>query len=137
MGTDIGSTAGAMSRFMADPHLGDLHKVIWNSTLRFQEDARKLFSTNSSPIFLLLPCSIRKEEIMTENDVKSILGPGTDPTLLSDILRTGADASELACAKAWVEADEAQVDAHSPFPSGRVARLVELLEADQEEDDLQ
>lgn len=73
---------------------------------------------------------------MTENDVKSILGPGTDPTLLSDILRTGADASELARAKAWVEADEAQVDAHSPFPSGRVARLVELLEANQEEDDL-
>ncbi|MBC57229.1 MAG: hypothetical protein CL814_09845 [Confluentimicrobium sp.] len=73
---------------------------------------------------------------MTEHDVKNILGPGTDPTLLSDILRTGANAAELAQAKAWIEADEAQIDAHRPFPSGRVAGLVELLEADQEEDDL-
>ena len=73
---------------------------------------------------------------MTENDVISILGPRTDPMFLSDILRTDADASELARAKAWVEADEAQVDAHSPFPSGRIARLVELLEANQKDDDL-
>lgn len=74
---------------------------------------------------------------MTENDVISILGPRTDPMFLSDILRTDADASELARAKAWVEADEVEGVAHSPFPSGRIARLVELLEADQEEDDLQ
>lgn len=73
---------------------------------------------------------------MTADEVKRILGPTVGPELLSDILRTGASPVELARARAWIEADEAQVDAHAPFPSGVVGELVEILDGDRPDDEM-
>jgi hypothetical protein len=69
---------------------------------------------------------------LTRAEVIALLGR-TDDEVLTDILKMGASRSELAEARAWIENDEAMMTAGRPIPSGRVARLVEILQADDED----
>ncbi|HEY5225164.1 MAG TPA: hypothetical protein VIJ06_00090 [Methylovirgula sp.] len=65
---------------------------------------------------------------LTRDDVISVLGP-VDDSLVAEILATGASLMELEQAWAWLNADAAQIDAHAPLPTGRAARLVDILSA--------
>jgi hypothetical protein len=71
------------------------------------------------------------EMTLSSGEVRAIIGP-VDEVLLSDILATGASAKELAEAWAWVNAEEALADEGRPLPTGRIARLVDLLDPGQE-----
>lgn len=64
---------------------------------------------------------------MTAHDITAIIGPA-DEQLLSEILLTGATAAELAQAWAWVNSDDALVNAGHALPAGKVAELIDLLE---------
>jgi hypothetical protein len=65
---------------------------------------------------------------LTRDDVISVLGP-VDDTLAAELLATEASLMELEQAWAWLNADEAQIDAHAPLPTGRVAQLIDILSA--------
>lgn len=69
---------------------------------------------------------------MTSDDVITILGP-VDETLVADVIATGATQAELAEAFSWVSNDEAFIGEGRHLPAGRVAALVDLLTADEEE----
>ena len=69
---------------------------------------------------------------LAHDDVVSVLGP-VDETVVADIVATGVTPEELAEARAWVNADEAMIGEGRPLPSGRLAKLVELLQSDQDE----
>ncbi|GES43695.1 hypothetical protein FBZ98_102992 [Rhizobium sp. ERR 922] len=70
--------------------------------------------------------------ILTSQDVTSVLGP-VDETLIADIVATGATPTELSEAWAWVNSDEALIGEGRHLPDGKVAALVDLLSADDEE----
>lgn len=63
---------------------------------------------------------------MTRDAVARVLGP-VDDAFAAEIVATGASEAELREARAWVADDEALVNDLRPFPTGRVAVLVELL----------
>ncbi len=65
---------------------------------------------------------------MKLEEITAILGP-TDEALLAALNQTGASATELAEAWAWLNADEALVNEGRSLPSGKVADLVGILEA--------
>ena len=69
---------------------------------------------------------------LTRAEVIAALGP-VDDIVVSDILATGASSEELVQARTWLTNDEAPINAGEPLASGRVARLMEILE-DLEED---
>lgn len=71
---------------------------------------------------------------MTARDITAIIGPA-DQQLLREIMLTGATAGELAQAWAWLNSDEALVNAGRPLPSGKVAELIDLLDDFDEEHD--
>lgn len=71
---------------------------------------------------------------ITRDEIRRVLGP-VDDTLAADIVHTGANEQELAEAWAWVNSDEALINDGRPLPGGRVAELVALLVADEEEED--
>jgi len=56
-----------------------------------------------------------------------------DDAAIADIIATGATAEELAEAHAWLENDEALMNAGKHLPSGRVARLLGVIAAKEEE----
>ena len=62
-----------------------------------------------------------------------------DDALIAEIIGTGATVEEMTEAQAWVDNDEALMNAGRPLPNGRVGELVEILAelkaADNEEDD--
>jgi hypothetical protein len=67
--------------------------------------------------------------------IERVLGP-TDAQLAAEIVASGCSEEELLEAQAWVAGDEALVNEHRPFPTGRVAALVELLrEAEEAEEE--
>ncbi|MDX8538483.1 hypothetical protein RFM23_12725 [Mesorhizobium abyssinicae] len=70
--------------------------------------------------------------IMTREDVVSVLGP-MDETLIADILSTGASFEELSEAWAWLNGDEALMGEGRPLPGTRVAELIDLLDADEDD----
>lgn len=70
--------------------------------------------------------------ILTRDDLHAVLGR-VDDGLAAEILRTGASAEELVEARAWLADDEAPMNSGRPLASGRVARLIEILEAEQDE----
>jgi hypothetical protein len=72
-------------------------------------------------------------ERLTREDAKALIGSADDLTL-AEILDVGAIKAELAEALAWIENDEAMLNEGRPVPSGRVARLVEILAARDEEE---
>ncbi len=64
---------------------------------------------------------------LTRQDVIAALGP-VDDLVVAEIIATGITASELAQARAWIANDEALVNAGHALPSGRVGRVIEVLE---------
>ncbi len=69
---------------------------------------------------------------LTHDDVVAILGPVED-TVVAEVLAMGASREELAEAHAWVVSDEALMNAGRPLPSGRVGRLIEILQTVEDE----
>jgi hypothetical protein len=70
---------------------------------------------------------------LTRDNIRKALG-NVDDVIVTQVLATGATAQELAQAQAWVANDEALINAGAPLPAGRLARLVEILEALEETD---
>jgi len=70
---------------------------------------------------------------MTREQIVSVLGP-TDETLIADILSTGASFEELREAWVWLNEDEALMGEGRPLPGTRVAELIDLLDAADEDD---
>ncbi|GMB82499.1 hypothetical protein NN6n1_32820 [Shinella zoogloeoides] len=69
---------------------------------------------------------------MTSSDVIAILGPA-DETLVADIVASGATQAELAEALAWANNDEALMGEGRRLPTGTVALLIDLLDAEEEQ----
>jgi hypothetical protein len=69
---------------------------------------------------------------LTREEIIALIGCSNDG-VLTDILNMGASRAELAEARAWVENDEAMLSAGRAIPSGRVARLVEILQVCDDE----
>jgi len=65
---------------------------------------------------------------LTREEVHAVLGP-VDDTVVAEIIATGATRGDLAEAQAWRISDEALMNVGRPLPSGRVGRLVEIMEA--------
>jgi hypothetical protein len=71
---------------------------------------------------------------LTREDVTAVLGAVDDGTMV-EILGTGATVEELTEARAWVSNDEALINAGRPLASGRIGRLVEILDSLDEGED--
>jgi hypothetical protein len=71
---------------------------------------------------------------LTPKDVVALLGDPGD-TVVADIIATGATAEELSEAHAWLANDEPLMNAGRPLPGGRVARLVDIMAAINEEEE--
>ena len=71
---------------------------------------------------------------LTREHVVAVLGP-VDDSLVAEILGTGASPEELAEAYAWFTNDEALMNAGRPLASSRVGRLIDILEAAEEDED--
>ena len=73
----------------------------------------------------------REDVIRTFGDI--------DDALIAEIIGTGATVGEMTEAQAWIDSDEALMNAGRPLPNGRVGELVDMLAelkaADNEEDD--
>jgi hypothetical protein len=69
---------------------------------------------------------------LTAEEIVAVLGP-IDDLAVGEILETGATTEEFASARSWLANDEAPINAGEPLASGRVARLMEILEAVDEE----
>jgi hypothetical protein len=65
---------------------------------------------------------------LTRDDVKAALGE-IDDLAVVEILRTGPTSEELAEALAWLANDEPLMNIGKPLASGRVGRLVEIIES--------
>ncbi|WP_408914178.1 hypothetical protein [Brucella pseudogrignonensis] len=70
---------------------------------------------------------------MKMQEIIAVLG-STDEVLAAELTATGASAAELAEAWAWLNADEALVNEGRRPPSGRVADLIDILEAADQRD---
>ena len=71
---------------------------------------------------------------LTRKDVITMVGE-LDDVVVAKIIATGATADELAEARAWLANDEPLMNAGRPLPSGRVARLVDIVAAIKEEEE--
>jgi hypothetical protein len=71
--------------------------------------------------------------IVTRKDVTAMLGELGDD-VATEIIATGTTAEELAEAHAWLANDEPLMNTGRPLPSGRVARVVEIVAAISEEE---
>jgi hypothetical protein len=69
---------------------------------------------------------------LTRDEVTSVLGP-VDDTLAAELFATGASLTELEQAWAWLNSDEALINEYRPLPSGRVAQLIDILQAPDDE----
>jgi hypothetical protein len=67
---------------------------------------------------------------LNREQISAILGP-VDEDLMAGIAALDATEAELQEAKAWLAADEAFANEGRPPPSGRVAELLDLLQADE------
>ncbi|NKX17244.1 hypothetical protein [Brucella pseudogrignonensis] len=70
---------------------------------------------------------------MKMQEIIAVLG-STDEVLAAELTATGASAAELAEALAWLNADEALVNEGRRPPSGKVADLIDILEAADQRD---
>ncbi|HZH52415.1 MAG TPA: hypothetical protein VEZ16_11110 [Microvirga sp.] len=71
-------------------------------------------------------------ERVTRHEVEALVGP-TDDRTVTEILRLEPSRAEIAEAQAWVENDEAMLNDGRSNPSGRIARLIEILKLRDEE----
>lgn len=72
--------------------------------------------------------------MLTREAIHRVLGPIDDESA-AELLATGAQESELREAWAWVSSDEALLNEQHSFPAGKVATLVEILQAWQDTDE--
>ncbi len=72
--------------------------------------------------------------LITREDVVRTVGD-IDDTVIAEIIGTGATVEELAEAQAWIDNDEALMNAGRPLPNGRVGELVEILSELETSDD--
>lgn len=73
---------------------------------------------------------------LTREAVHNVLGP-VGNTLSAELVATGASAEELQEAYAWLNSDEALINEGRPFPTGRVAELLEILKGYEESEELE
>lgn len=66
-------------------------------------------------------------QTLTRDDVRTLVGP-VDDIVAAEIVGTGATREELARAFAWAENNEPMLNEGRRLPTGREARLVEILE---------
>ena len=66
--------------------------------------------------------------VLTRDRIVAALGPLSDIEV-ADVLATAASEEDFDRALAWISNDEALINAGAPLASGRVARLIGLLEA--------
>ena len=71
---------------------------------------------------------------LTRKNVTAMLGE-FDDEVVAEIIATGATPEELAQAHAWLAHDEPLMNAGRPLPSGRVARLVDIVATITEEEE--
>jgi uncharacterized protein (DUF433 family) len=71
---------------------------------------------------------------LTRKDVIAMLGE-LDDDVIAEIIASGATLEELAEAHAWLTNDEPLMNAGRPLPSGRVARVVDIIAAISEEEE--
>ena len=71
--------------------------------------------------------------IVRRKDVTAMLGE-LDDDVVTEIIATGTIAEELAEAHAWLASDEPLMNTGRPLPSGRAARVVEIVAAISEEE---
>ncbi len=71
---------------------------------------------------------------LTRDEVLAVVGPADD-LLITEIIATGATPEELSRAWAWVNNDEALINEGRPLPSGRTGDLVELLSAQDDDEE--
>jgi hypothetical protein len=71
---------------------------------------------------------------LTRKDVVALIGDVGD-SVVAEIIATGASAEELSEAHAWLANDEPLMNAGRPLPDGRVARLVDIMAAINEEEE--
>ena len=64
---------------------------------------------------------------LTRDDVIIALGQ-VDDIVVAEILKTGATAEELAEAQAWLSNNESLMNSGRPLATGRISRLIEILE---------
>jgi hypothetical protein len=69
---------------------------------------------------------------ITREEIAALLGPA-DEMLIADIMATGASFEELREAWAWLNGDEALMGEGRPLPGTRVAELIDILDADEED----
>ena len=70
---------------------------------------------------------------LSHADVVAVLGP-VDHEIAAELVRMDATAEEVALARAWLEREDALANAHMPPPTGRVARIADLLAPPDEEE---
>lgn len=70
---------------------------------------------------------------LTRDDIVGALGE-TDDAIVIAIIGTGATASDLAEARAWMVNDEPLMNSGRPLASGRVGQLVEILQSVEEQE---
>jgi hypothetical protein len=66
--------------------------------------------------------------VLSKDDVAAVLKPAED-TVVARILATGATKEELTEAWAWIQNDEAMMNAGRALPCGRVGQIIEILQA--------
>lgn len=71
-------------------------------------------------------------DTLTLSEARALAGSVDDVTL-SEILKTGATAAELAEARLWLENDEALLNEGRSPTSSRVKQVIALLKADEED----
>ena len=69
---------------------------------------------------------------LTRDKVVAIIGSAED-SVIAQVLAMGASREELAEAHARVSSDEALMNTGRPLPSGRIGRLIEILQAVEDE----
>ena len=69
---------------------------------------------------------------LAREEVRALIGR-SDDRVVTEVLNMGASRAELTEARGWLENGEAMLDAGRPIPSGRVAGLVEMLQAADED----
>jgi hypothetical protein len=77
---------------------------------------------------------VRVMENLTREETRALIGPADDDAL-AEIVKLGATRAELAAAVAWIENDEAMLNEGRHIPSGRVAQIVDIIKAREEEDE--
>jgi hypothetical protein len=65
---------------------------------------------------------------LTRKEITAALGD-IDDFVVTEIINTGATADELAEARAWLANSEPLINSGKPLASGRVGRLVEILDS--------